>query len=48
MNRITTAAAMRQLAVKIVENARGYAADEPFYVNLDQLLNEVERNGEEA
>ena len=48
MNRIVTAAVLRQLAMKIVENASGCADDEPFCVNLDKLLNEVERDREEA
>lgn len=48
MNRIVTAAVLRQLAEKIIENANGCADDEPFYVNLDKLLNEVEKDREEA
>jgi len=40
--RITTAAALRALAKKIIDTTKGVPADEPYFVDLDTELSKIE------
>ncbi len=45
MPRITTAAALRSLADKILEMVKNaQAPDEPYIVNFDKVLDKIENN----
>ena len=46
MARVTTVAAMRQMAETILKNTEKCEADEPLYVNLEVLLDEAEKGND--
>lgn len=44
MRRITTAAALQELAKKILETTKNVEADEAYNVDLDKILDEIEKS----